>query len=162
MGVLGKLHAWLTRGRRDDELREEIEAHIALRRESLIAAGMAPREAEWEARRMFGNPTALREESRDMWRFVRLESLLQDIRFGVRLLVQTPLFSIVAVLSLAVGIASAVAVFTVADAVLFRPLPVRDPGALRAFRIDIKLGAATKTVGGVPEDAFADIQKNAD
>ncbi len=162
MDVLGKLHAWLTRGRRDDELREEIEAHIALRRESLIAAGMAPREAEWEARRMFGNPTALREESRDMWRFVRLESLLQDIRFGVRLLVQTPLFSIVAVLSLAVGIASAVAVFTVADAVLFRPLPVRDPGALRAFRIDIKLGAATKTVGGVPEDAFAHIQKNAD
>src|SRR5688572_26113946 len=106
MDILGKLHAWLTRRRRDDELREEIETHIALRRESLIAAGMAPREADWAARRMFGNPTALREESRDMWRFMRIESMLQDIRFGARLLVQTPLFSVVAVLSLAVGIAS--------------------------------------------------------
>ena len=162
MGVLGKLRGGLARGRRDAELREEIEAHIGLRRDSLVEAGLDPREAEWEARRMFGNPTALREESRDMWRFMRLESMLQDLRFGVRLLVQTPLFSIVAVLSLAVGIAAAVAVFTVADAVLFRPLPVRDPGALRAFRIDIMLGAATKTVSGVPEAAFADIQKNAD
>lgn len=162
MDILGKLRAWLTRDRRDDELREEIEAHIALRRQSFVEDGMDPSDAEWEARRLFGNPTALREESRDMWRFMQFESLLQDIRFGARLLRQTPLFSVVAVLSLAVGIASAVAVFTVADAVLFRPLPVRDPGALRAFRIDIRLGAATKTVGGVPEDAFADIQKNAD
>ena len=162
MAVLGKIRASLSRRRRDDELREEIEAHIALRRESLIDAGMDPREAAWEARRMFGNPAALREESRDKWRFMQLESMLQDIRFGVRLLLQTPLFSVVAVLSLAVGIAAAVAVFTVADAVLFRPLPVHDPGALRAFRIDIQLGAATKSVSGVPESAFADIQSNAD
>jgi predicted permease len=162
MGILGKIGALLTRGRRDDELREEIDAHIALRHQSLVDAGMDPRDADREARRLFGNTTALREESLDMWRFARIESWLQDVRFGSRMLVRTPLFTVVAILSLAAGIGSAVAVFAVADAILFRPLPVHNPGELRAFRIDIRLGAATKTVTGVPDDAFAEIQRNAD
>ena len=160
--LLKRTIAWLRRSRLDDELREEIDAHIAQRRQSLIDGGMDPREATGEARRLFGNVLAVRERTRDAWSFPRLESLLQDVRFGVRLLVQTPLYTAVAVLSLAIGIGAAVAVFNIADAVLFRPLPIRAPEELRAFHIEMRMGAATKDVSGVPEDALAEIQRGAD
>src|SRR5688572_14658229 len=123
---------------------------------------MDPGEATREARRLFGNALTVRERTREAWSFPRLESLLQDVRFGLRLLLQTPLYTAVAVLSLAIGIGAAVAVFNIADAVLFRPLPIRAPEQLRAFHIEMRMGAATKNVGGVPEDALAEIQRGAD
>ena len=166
MDVLGKagrrLAAWLSRRRRDDDLRAEMEAHIAQRRQSLIDEGMDPRDAAYEAQRMFGNPTVMREETRDMWSVRWIDAALQDVRFGIRLLVRTPVFSVVAILSLACGIASAVAVFNIADAVLLRTLAVAAPDQLRAFRVEMRMGAASKIVTGVPEGAFTGLQRDAD
>lgn len=161
-GLLKRARAFFRRSQLDDDLREELEGHVELRRRQLIDEGMDPQTARLEAVRMFGNVTALRQSSRDVWSFPHLESLLQDVRFGARLLRQTPLFSTIAVLSLGSGIAAAVAVFNIADAVLFRPIPVRAPHELRAFRMEMRLGAASKQTDGVPEKAFLEIQRGAD
>ncbi len=141
MGALGKsqivvrrILSRLRRGRFDAELADDIRQHITLRTQALIDDGMDPREAAYEARRMFGNATAIREETRDMWGYRWLDTLLQDIRFGARLLRRSPVFTIAAVGSLAIGIGSAAAVFSLADTLLFKTLPVREPQQLALFR----------------------------
>jgi predicted permease len=160
--LLRRAAARLRRGHLDDELREEIAHHIDERRRQLVEAGLDSREAGCEARRLFGNPTMIREATRDLWSFRWIDTLAQDVRFGARLLVRTPLVSAIAILSLALGIGAAVAVFTVADAVLFRPLPVRDPAGLRAFQVDLRIGGAVKSTGGVPEKNLDDLQRGSD
>ncbi len=95
---------------------------------------MDPREAAWEAQRMFGNATAIREETRDMWTLGSFDTLLQDLRFGARLLRRSPAFTVAAVASLAIGIGAAAAVFSLADGMLFRKLAVRAPEELVLFR----------------------------
>jgi predicted permease len=132
--ILQRIAALARRNRLDDDLADEIRHHIALRRQSLIDAGMDPREAEYEARRMFGNVALKREEARSMWGFRWADTLAQDLQYGVRLLMRSPVFTIVAVLSLAIGIGATAAVFTLADALLFRKLPVASPDELVIFR----------------------------
>ena len=132
--LLRRARARLWRSQNDDDFREEIELHIAERMRSLIDDGMDPRDAAYEARRMFGNVTAIREETRDMWTFRWIETFLQDTRFGARLLRRSPVFTIAAVVSLAIGIGSAAAVFSLADGLMFRQLPVRNPQELVLFR----------------------------
>src|SRR5439155_1342295 len=83
---------------------------------------------------MFGNGSLKREEARDMWGFRSLDSFIQDVRFGIRLLRRSPAFTIVAVLSLAIGIGATTAVFSLADAMLFRKLPVESPDDLALFQ----------------------------
>jgi hypothetical protein len=134
LGGFRRLAARLRRDRLDDELAREIAQHIALRRQALIDNGMDPRAADIEARRSVGNVTRIREESRDMWGFPSLESFAQDIRLGARHLRRSPLFTLVAVASLAIGIGTAAAVLVLANAALFRKLPVRDPDGLRIVR----------------------------
>ena len=80
-----RLAATLKRQRLDQELREEIDAHIEARRDALIAEGMDQREAAAEARRQFGNVTALAERTREARGFPTIESFAQDVRFGMRL-----------------------------------------------------------------------------
>lgn len=132
--LVRRLVARLRRARLDDEMREEIAQHIDARRRQLIDDGMDPREAAYEARRMFGNATVIREETRDMWSFQWFESMLQDVRFGARLLRRSPVFTLAAVASLSIGIGAAAAVFSLADGILFRTLPVRSPQELVLFR----------------------------
>src|SRR6187402_3597999 len=118
--ALRRFAARFRRDHLDDDLREEVAAHIELRRQQLVDEGMDPREAAWEAQRMFGNATAIREETRDMWTLGSFDTLLQDLRFGGRLLRRSPAFTIAAVASLAIGIGAAAAVFSLADGMLFR------------------------------------------
>jgi predicted permease len=132
--VMRRLAARLRRDRLDDELAEEMRHHVELRRQALVDDGMDPAEADAAARRLFGNVTALREESRDMWGFPAVESIVQDLAYAVRLLRRSPTFTAVAVASLAIGIGAAAAVFALADAALFKTLPVRAPGELVLFR----------------------------
>lgn len=160
--LLRRVSAWSRRGRLDDDLREEVELHIGMRRDQLIDDGMDPDDAESAARRSFGNATRFREETRDMWSFPSLDSLLHDLRYGARLLRRAPGFTAVAVLSLGTGIGATAAVFNVADAVLFRQLAVRAPHELVEFRATARLGAATKQVGSVAESALAAMQRGAD
>src|SRR4029078_1658943 len=130
MSALRHLIAWIRRGRLDDELREELAQHVAWKTDSLIADGLSEAEARRRAAVDVGNLTRLREDARSLWGFPPLDSFTQDIRYGVRQMQRAPAFTAVAVLSLAVGVGASAAVFSLADALLFRKLPVPDPDAL--------------------------------
>src|SRR5688572_3258591 len=125
-----RIVALFSRARLDRELREEMESHIALRREELIHNGMDPDAADAAARRLFGNATVLRERTREMWGFPRVESVVQDVRYGLRALRRSPVFTAVAVLSIAGGLAAGTGIFAVMNAVIYRSLGVGDGGSL--------------------------------
>jgi predicted permease len=127
---LRRLAALFRRDRLDNDLFEEISLHIELRRQALIDQGVDARAAETQARGAFGSVAAVREETRAVWGFPLLETIVQDVRYAARLLRRSPTFTAVATLSLAVGVGSAAAVFGLADAVLFRKLPVDHPDEL--------------------------------
>ena len=160
--MLRRLRARLHQRRLESELADEIQQHIDLRARALVEDGLNPREAAYAARRLFGNPTVIREQARDLWGYRWLDALTQDTRFALRVLRRCPLVTAVAVLSLAVGMGSATTIFTVAHAALFRPLDgVRAAEELRAFQIEVRIGGASKIVSGVPPDAFDDLQRGA-
>ena len=118
------------RGRLDAERAREMQAHIDHYVDDLVAAGRTRAQALKEARRRFGNPTAIREEIYEMNSLPVLEVLTRDLRYAFRMLRKTPGFTLVALITLAVGIGVNTAVFTVVNALLFRPLPFPDPGRL--------------------------------
>ena len=119
---LNRIRALFSRARLDDELREEMEGHIERRRQALIDDGRDPAAAAAEARRMFGNATVLRERTREMWSVPSLESVAQDVRYGARQLRAAPVFTSVAVLSMAVGLTAGLSIFTFMNAAMLRPL----------------------------------------
>ena len=127
---LRRLSAWFRRDRLDDQVRDEVSLHIELRRQQLIADGMDPHDADAAARRMFGNVTAIREEARSFWSTALLDNLWQDVRYGLRQLAKSRGFSLIAILSLAVGMGASTVVFSFTNAMLLRPLPVEDPSRL--------------------------------
>jgi len=119
----------LRRGRFDADLEEEMRLHQELREQEQVERGVSPEGARYAAQRRFGSKLALREESRDMWGWNWLETLLQDVRYGLRQLRRNPGFTAVAVLTLAGGIAVNTAIFTVYHAAQ-RPIQAADPGRL--------------------------------
>ena len=119
---------WRPRG--DQDFRQEIDAHIALETDRLIAEGLSPDAARSAARRAFGNVTSASERYYDSRRPLWLTDLGRDVRYGVRLLARHPGFTLVAVLTLALGIGANTAIFSLINSVMLRPLPVRDPGRL--------------------------------
>nr|MBA2306075.1 ABC transporter permease [Acidobacteriota bacterium] len=115
-----RLLAVLRRHRLETELAEEISHHLDQRRRQLVDEGMDPRDAAVEARRMFGNVTVIREETRDMWSIRWAEIIAQDLRYGLRLMRRSPLVTVIAVVSLTVGIAASTIVTGVVNASLWR------------------------------------------
>ena len=122
---------WLFfRRRRNRELDEEIQAHFDMAVRDLIEQGATRETAEQSARREFGNMTLVKEATRDVWGFSAAQRLSQDLRYAARSFVRTPIFTIVAVVSLTLAIGAMTAIFSLLHALVFRPLSVRDPYSL--------------------------------
>src|SRR5687768_13232523 len=117
MGMLRHVKAWLRRSRLDDEMREELAQHVAWKTERLELEGLAPAEAARRARLEVGNVTKLREEARSVWGFPTADSIAQDVRYGLRQLRRTPLFTIATVTTLGLTLGATGALFAIANAV---------------------------------------------
>ena len=118
------------RRRRDSDFAEEIAAHLALEADRLVAEGLPPEEASYEARRRFGNVGLVKETFHRRRTIGWIEALPQQLRRAARRLVRAPVFSITAALTLMLGIGATTAVFSLVDGVLLRPLPFPRPAEL--------------------------------
>jgi MacB-like periplasmic core domain len=128
-----KLQGLFRRNRNSQHLDDEIQFHLDQQIAENLAAGMSPQDARCAAMRTFGNPTVLKEETRDTWGWLRLEQVALDLRYGLRMLVKNPGFTVVAVLTLALGIGANTAIFSLMNALMLRTLAVKNPAQLVLF-----------------------------
>ncbi|MBT8489180.1 MAG: ABC transporter permease, partial [Gemmatimonadetes bacterium] len=124
--VLFRMRALLFRSRMEQELREELADHLRRETEKNEAAGMSPDEARRAAAVRFGGEERFREQARESWGVTALTDLGGDVRFARRQLLKNPAFSLLAVLTLALGIGGTVALSSVVYGLLLRPLPMPD------------------------------------
>jgi predicted permease len=132
---LSLFNRFFFRKRRYDDISVSIQEHIDERIDELVEEGMSRDEAERTARRGFGNVTLLRERSREVWQWRRLESLLVDLKHVCRRLARSPGFAFTVVITLAIGIGANTAVFSVLNSVLIRPLAYPEPQQLVSLRL---------------------------
>lgn len=121
---------WWQSKRRDADLARELQSDLELEEEEQRESGLPPDESRYAARRAFGNPTLIREQTRALYAWNRLEAMARDLRYGLRTLRRTPGFTVIAIIVIALGIGANVALFTVVRGVLLKPLPFRDPERL--------------------------------
>jgi predicted permease len=124
------LRSFFGRRTADRELDEELQFHVDQMQELAVSRGDDPADARRRARRHVGSLDHVKEACRDMRTLRPFEHFLRDLRFGARLLARSPAFTVVALLSLALGIGSTSAIFSLINAIVLRPLPIVDPQEL--------------------------------
>src|ERR1700677_4037092 len=128
--LIRRLRMIFRRRQLDLDLEEEMRLHLDLRRQQQIESGLSPTAASQAANRKFGNVAHLKEKSIMTWGSEGLESFFQDAAYGARALLRSPALTLVALLSLALGIGANTAIFSLLDAVMLRSLPVKEPAQL--------------------------------
>ena len=128
--LLAKLRRRIAHFRSDADIDAELRGHLDAQTEDWIAAGVAPEEARRRARLQLGSVPAIRERTRDQEWITMIEAFYRDFVLGVRALRRRPVFCLTAILTIAMGIGANTAIFSLLYGLLFRPLPVEDPGLL--------------------------------
>lgn len=145
--------------RSDEDFAHEIDAHVALEAERLIAEGMTPDEARAAALRAFGNVARVREQFYESRRIMWLDHARQDARYALRTLVKHPAFSLTIIATLALGVGASLAIFSVIDGVLLKPPPFPDADRLVMVWQTDRASGTTREPGSLPD--FADVRRGA-
>ncbi len=154
-----RLTYWLHRGERAQQLREEMEFHLAMKTEENLEEGMTERDARAAAQKEFGNLTRQQEESRGTWIARWVTDLAQDLRYAARTIRKEPGFAATAALSASLGIGACTLIFGLASFALLQPLPVEDSGTLMSIsRKGLKNG---KTGQAMAFPDFEDLRRTA-
>src|SRR6516165_9670377 len=135
----------------DIDLEDELRAHIQMRTDALERSGLNRAEAERRARLEFGSPERFKEECRDTFAGNFIDTMIQDVRFSLRMLRKSPGFTLVAISTIAFGVGATNAIFSVVDATLLHPLPYPHPEQLVSVEDDLP-GVGAENVGiSIPE-----------
>src|SRR5450755_23367 len=130
---LSRILAMFSSRKQDEEFDQEVQTHLEMFIEENIRGGMSPDQARRAALLRFGGVTQIREEQRERRGLPQLDTFVQDLRYAARAFRKSPFFTVVAVLTLALGIGLNTTLFTAFDAVALKPLPVRDPKTIVRF-----------------------------
>src|SRR6266403_1500416 len=144
------------RSQTENDLEEELRSHIQLRADDLERSGLGRAEAERRARIEFGGEARFKEECREAIAGNFIDTLIQDVRFSLRMLRKSPGFALIAVMTIALGIGATTAIFSVVDATLLRPLPYSQPEQLVSIQDNFP-GVGARDVG-MSEPEWQDLQ----